>query len=393
MSEQAPPEPRRAHPLRLAVIGIVLLAGAAGGTLYWLHAQRFESTDDAFIDGNIVQLAPQVAGLVAELRIDDNQVVRKGDLLLAIDPRDFEAQVAAAKAALDMAMAQREAAAASLALIKVSSGASLNEATSAVEQAGHAVEVSKAQVAANRAAAARAAADLARDEELIRAGNVSRQRLDQSRADAQTTRAQMLAAESSVAVSEALAQQAEARLEDARSAPQKIAVAEAQLRNGDAQIAQAQANLHQAEINLAYTKIFAPQDGRITRKAVQLGDLVQKNQVIASLVAGMPWVSANFKETQLTRVRPGQPVEIKVDAYPGQSYHGHVDSVQQGTGARFSLLPPENATGNFVKVVQRVPVKIVFDGLPDGAGLLALGMSVVPTVEVAGATSNAVAIK
>jgi membrane fusion protein (multidrug efflux system) len=164
---------------------------------------------------------------------------------------------------------------------------------------------------------------------------------------------------------------------------QDIDQAEAQVAQLDAQVKQAQARLEQVELDLSYTKIHAPIAGTATRRAVNVGDVVQRNQTLTNLVIGVPWVTANFKETQLTRMRPGQPVEIAVDAYPDLEFKGHVDSMQAGTGARFSLLPPENATGNYVKVVQRVPVKIVFDDPEDVDDFLALGMSVVPTVDVA----------
>jgi membrane fusion protein (multidrug efflux system) len=374
--------PSRRGPFRLVVLGIVGAALLVVGMAYWLHARRFESTDDAFVDGNVVQISPQVAGVVAKLYFTDNQDVRRGDVLLEIDPRDYDAQVAAAKATLNMAMAQKDATAANLSLIRVSSGAGLDEATSAVAQARHAVEVATSQASAARAAFIRAQADLKRDTELFQQGNVSHQRLDQSQADAQSTRAQLQAAERSVSVTENQVEQATARLDNASSAPQRVSVAEAQLRSSDAQVEQAQAALHQAELNRSYTTIYAPRPGRITRKAVQEGDVVQKDQIVTALVVGMPWVIANFKETQVGRMRLGQPAAISIDAYPGHPLQGHVDSIQQGTGARFSLLPAENATGNFVKVVQRVPVKILFDEAPDDNQLLALGMSVVPSVMV-----------
>ena len=385
--------PSRRGPFRQVVLGIMVAAVLVVAMAYWLHGRRFESTDDAFVDGNVVQISPQVAGVVAKLYFTDNQDVRKGDILLEIDPRDYDTQLAAAKAALKIAVAQKDAATANLALIKVSSGAGLDEATGALNQARHAVDVAKSQVAVTRAAFIRAQADLKRDQELFLQGNVSRQRLDQSQADAQSTRAQLQSAERSVAVAENQVEQASARLDDANSAPQRVIVAEAQHRSSDAQVEQAQATLRQAELNRSYTTIYAPRDGRITRKAVQEGDVVQKDQIVTALVVGMPWVIANFKETQVGRMRLGQPAAIDIDAYPGRPLQGHVDSIQQGTGARFSLLPAENATGNFVKVVQRVPVKILFDEAPDDNQLLALGMSVVPTVMVQNEPETAVRLR
>ena len=183
--------------------------------------------------------------------------------------------------------------------------------------------------------------------------------------------------------------EAQARLVQARTAPQQLAVKQAAVETAKAQVEQAQAELSTAQLNLSYTQIRAPQAGRITKRAVDVGDVVQANETLTSMVVGEPWVTANFKETELTRMRPGQPVTIEIDAYPGQKLKGRVDSIQAGTGSRFSLLPAENATGNYVKVVQRVPVKIVFDDPRAIEDFLALGMSVVPTVDVAAAPSPA----
>ncbi|HYM33143.1 MAG TPA: HlyD family secretion protein [Candidatus Cybelea sp.] len=379
---QRPPGRGRKR-IRIAFLLLVAVLVIVAGVIYWLDARRYESTDDAFIDGNVVQISAQVSGIVSAVAFDDNQEVRKGDVLIEIDPRDYEAALASAQATLDTMQAQRDASAVNLQLIRITSNANLEEATSAQEQARSAVEVAKAQAEVARAASVRAGADLVRDRELMLRGNVSHQRLDQSTADQRSTAAQLQAALRNVAVAESLVEQATARLNDAKSAPQKIAQAEAQLHTADGQVEKARADLKQAQLNLSYTKIYAPAAGRITKKSVQPGDQIQKSQIIVQLVSGTPWIVANFKETQLTHMRPGQPVEIRVDAYPSASFKGHVDSIQKGTGAHFSLLPPENATGNFVKVVQRVPVKIVFDGAIEDEHLLGLGMSVVPTVEVA----------
>jgi membrane fusion protein (multidrug efflux system) len=374
--------PPRRGPFRLVVLAIVIAAVLVVSAAYWLHARRFESTDDAFIDGNVVQISPQVAGMVAKLYFDDNQDVRKGDLLLQIDPRDLETQVAAAKAALDMAVAQKDAAAANLALSRVGSGVAVDEATNALEQARHAADAAKSQVVTVRATFFRTQADLKRDQELLSQGSVSRQQIDQAQADVQAARAQLLAAERTAALTESQAEQVAARLDDAKSAPQRSTAAEALLRSSDAQVAQAQAILHQAELNRSYATIYAPRAGRIIRKAVQEGDVVQKNQIVTSLVVGMPWVTANFKETQVGRLRLGQPAAISIDAYPARPLQGHVESIQQAAGARFSTPQTGSASGEFVKLAQRVPVKILLDEAPDDNQLLALGMSVVPTVMV-----------
>ncbi len=194
-----------------------------------------------------------------------------------------------------------------------------------------------------------------------------------------------MAAVKAVATAQAQVGEAQARLLQAQTAPQQVALKEAALTHAQAEVEQAAAQVRSAELNLSYTRIVAPQAGRVTQRAVNVGDVVAVNQTLTDLTVGRPWVTANFKETQLTDMRPGQPVEIAVDTYPDRPLRGHVDSLQNGTGAQFSLLPPENATGNYVKVVQRVPVKIVFDEPTEIDRFLALGMSVVPTVRVDGA--------
>jgi len=241
------------RPLLMAVLAMLLLGGAIAGVRYWQYARQYESTDDAFIQGHITQISPKVSAQVTRVLIDDNLEVKQGDLLIELDPRDFE-----------------------------------------------------------------------------------------------------------VALEQAQTNEAAAR----------------------GRLQQAQAQVRQAQLNLSYTKIYAPADGRVTQKTVEPGNYVQTGQALFALVPYDVWVVANFKETQLTYMRPGQPIDIEVDAYPNHAFKGHVESLQMGTGAAFSLLPPENATGNYVKVVQRVPVKIVFDEPPESVLLLAPGMSVVPEMKV-----------
>jgi len=239
---------------------------------------------------------------------------------------------------------------------------------------------------------------------------VSQQRLDQAIATARTAAAQAEAArqraaaaasqvnesqaaqrtaaetarraEVQIGAARAQVQEAQGRLAGANTAPQQIAASQAQAQTASASLEQLRAAVEQAELELSYTKLYAPDDGRVTNKSVEEGALVQPSQPLMAIVPGDVWVTANFKENQIGNVRPGQPAEITVDAYPDKVFKGHVDSIQAGTGARFSLLPPENATGNYVKVVQRVPVKIVFDEPPDPAHLLAPGMSVQPEVRI-----------
>ncbi len=342
-----------------------------------------EATDDAFLEADIVQIAPQVGGVIAALNFTDNQRADRGQLLIAIDPRDYEVQLASANANLDIALALQQAAEADLSLTKATTVASIDEIHNLVEQTRHQVSEARQQADAAQADAVRTAADVKRYDDLLQGAVASRQRYEQAVADARAGTARWRAAQLAATAVEAQQAQAQARLQDALAAPQRVAQKEAQLANAKAQVEQARANLQAAANNLSYARIKAPQSGRMTKRTVNLGDVVQKNQVLAALVVDPPWVIANFKETQLTRMRPGQPVSISVDAFPGHAFRGHVDSIQAGTGARFSLLPPENATGNYVKVVQRIPVKIVFDDLADDMlHLLAPGMSVVPAVDV-----------
>ena len=422
----------------LLALGIALIVGAVVGIRYWLYARSHESTDDAFIEGHVVQVSPKVSGHIVKLYVTDNQEVKEGDLIAEIDPRDYQARLEQARAALDAALARQREAQASVALVRASTRANIQQASAIVQRARTDVEMMKAaaaaeqrrvaqaraavataeanlaqaraQVAAAEAEATRANADVARYQALRAKDEISQQRLDQTIAAARTANAQLEAARGRVAAAEAQLNEARAaaaaaeenarraqmqigsaqaqvgealgRLAQAETAPQQIAVTQAQAETATASIEQLRAAVEQAELELSYTKIYAPASGRITRRAVEEGTLVQAGQPLMAIVSGDVWVVANFKETQVGRMRPGQPVEIRVDAYPDKVFKGHIDSIQAGTGARFSLIPPENATGNYVKVVQRVPVKIVFDEPPDPQHMLAPGMSVEPEVKV-----------
>jgi membrane fusion protein (multidrug efflux system) len=372
----------RRHTRRLVVVALLVSLLAAGGAGYWYTHRNLESTDDAFIDGNAVTISPRVSGTVERLHFADNQKVLKGDLLIEIDPRDYQASLDDARATLAEAEARRAVAAADLDLSRASTTATLAQAEGRLSAAQASFRQAQAQVAAKDAEASRAGADVPRYQSAARKGAASQEHLDQALADARQAKAQLAAAEAAAAVANANIAEAQAQVEQARTAPYQIAVKEAALKAATAQVAAAEAAVQQASLNLSYTKIYAPETGHITKRSVNRGDVVQKDQVLTALVVGTPWVTANYKETELTRMRPGQSVDIEIDAYPDAVFKGHVDSIQRGTGARFSLLPPENATGNYVKVVQRVPVKIVFDSPPGPQYVLGLGMSVVPTVDV-----------
>jgi membrane fusion protein (multidrug efflux system) len=426
------------RPLALAAAAVLLVVAALMGVPYYNYAVSHEWTDDAFIEGHIIQISSKVAGHIAHMHVTDNQEVTQGDRLVEIDRREYAARLAQARAALQAAIARQQAAQATVALTHITADAGMQQASSGVEltqaavQTAHAqVETARsrlaqeraqvetalahaaearAQILAAEAEAIRADADVKRLQELARRDQISRQELDQAVATARTAKAQLEAArkkasageaqvsearaaqrtaaeslrqaESQVAEAQARIGEALGRLAAAGAAPHQVAVSRAQADIADAEVEQARAAVEQAAIELSSTQITAPTPGRVTRKSIEAGGYVHVGQALMAIVPPDVWVVANFMETQLADMRPGQPVEITVDAYPGKRFQGRVDSIQAGTGARFSLLPPENATGNFVKVVQRVPVKIVFGDSLSRDQLLSPGMSVVPVVKV-----------
>ncbi|MGO9527272.1 MAG: HlyD family secretion protein [Verrucomicrobiia bacterium] len=325
--------------LGLLIIGVVAV-------YYFVAVRPYETTDDAFIDGHAIQISPQVSGHVLAVLINDNQFVKKGDPLVQIDPRDY-----------DVALAQARA--------------NLAAAQSRLAQAQHQVIVSRAKAEQERAAVGVAEAEATRAEaDLARYQNVESRAVSREQVDAA-----LAAAHSSAAALEEARKKADAS--DAQ-----IGQDQTQIPTADAGVQQAEAALRQAELNRSYADITAPEDGWVTRRVVEQGQYVQIGQALLAIVPHNVWITANFKETQLTYMKPGQPVSIEVDAFPRRKFRGHVDSIQAGTGAQFSLLPPENAAGNYVKVVQRVPVKIVFDENDDPSQMMPLGASVVPEVKV-----------
>jgi membrane fusion protein, multidrug efflux system len=384
------------RPVKLALIALAISVAATVGIRYYLYARAHESTDDAFIDVHTTPMSPKVASYVSRVYIDDNQHVKQRELLVELDARDFEARLAQARANLAAAVARHRSAEINVRVVGTTSGARIDQAKAGVEAAQRQVdeahsrlEQARAQVAAAAAEATRAKADDQRYERLLEYRAVSRQERDNavagnSAAVANLDAAQQAqqAASDNLHRAESQLGEAKARLASARVAPSQVAYSRSQVDTSAAEIAQAEAQVRQAELNLSYTKIYAPESGRVTRKSVEPGSYVQVGQTLFSIVPDRVWVVANFKETQLRYMRPGQPAMIKVDAYPDKTFKGHVDSIQAGSGAAFSLLPPENATGNYVKVVQRVPVKIVFDQPLDPAHPLGPGMSVEPEVKV-----------
>jgi len=301
----------------ILIFSAVAVLGLHYGVKYFMKSLIYEWTDDAFIEGHVVQISPRVAGHVLKVYVDDNQLVKQGQLLVEIDPADYQAKVAASEASLEASKAQ--------------------------------VQQVQADIVAAQAEARRTEIDLRRYQEAV--NSVSKQQLDNAKAAADSAAAKYIATTKQASV-------AQARIAEANSA------------------------LDQDKLQLSYTKIYAPESGKITKKSVEPGSYISVGQPLLAVVPPKMWVVANYKETQLKQIRPGQEVNIKIDAFPYMRLKGRVDSIQSGTGSRFSLLPPENATGNYVKIVQRVPVKIVIDAQSDELQMLSPGMSVVPSIRV-----------
>lgn len=335
----------------LGILLVLAVVGATVGTIYFIHAQQFESTDDATVEGRVIPISPQISARVKAVHMSDNALVHKGDVLVEFDPTDYQV-------ALDQARGSESAA-----------KGRLTEASAKVDAARASRDEAKAEVAVAEANAQMAQSDHDRyvDASAHNAGSISKQQLDNATASWRSTEAQVQQSRAKLAASEAQIATAQAGVEGARGDLQKAA-----------------ADVHRAEVNLSYCTLTASEDGRITKKNVEPGSYVQTGQALFAIVPNEFWVVANFKETQLDRVRPGQPVKITIDAYPSKEFTGKVESIQSGTGSRFSVLPAENATGNYVKVVQRVPVKITFDPgqIEDATRPLAAGMSAVPEVKV-----------
>jgi membrane fusion protein (multidrug efflux system) len=372
------PSPRRRR-VSLAIFGTVVLAVAAIGSWMYISGLNVEETDDAFIAGNVYQVAPRIAGRLKTVLVKDNEMVTAGQLLAEIDPGDQQASADQARAALALAKAQYEQAQVQVDLIDASTTAAVAQAQAEVAAAEAKLEQERAGLDSAKAESERAQADLERYSKLSEQA-VSRQRLDVVRSTAISAASAVRAAEKAVASGEADHAAAQSKLAAAQADRKRVEAARADVRRWEAETKKAEAALHQAELSLSYTQITAPASGRVTNKAAEPGDYVREGRTLLSIVPDDVWVIANFKETQLRSMRPGQRATVRVDAY-GIDLKGHLDSIQAGSGAQFSLLPPQNATGNYVKVVQRVPVKILFDEPAEVTGrLLGPGMSVVPKV-------------
>ncbi len=375
----------------LTIGGIVLVVA---GVFLWRYFTSYESTDDAQIDGHLNSISARVSGHVQKLLVEDNQYVQAGTPLVQIDPRDYQVAVDRAKAYYADALATAQAAQVNVPITSVSATSQESSAQADVENARAGIAAARKQYDAALAQLAQAEAnnvkaqdDVARYKQLVDKQEISQQQYDQAVATAKASAASVDAARASAAATQqAVAQaqaklaQAEANLRAARTAPQQIAVTRSRFQSAQATAERYKAELEQAELNLQYTLIVAPVSGIVTNRTVEVGQNVQIGQELMKIInLDDIWVTANFKETQLRNVRVGQPVTIHVDAN-GKDYKGHVQSIAGASGAITSLLPPENATGNYVKVVQRIPVKITFDPGETKEHVLRPGMSVEPKV-------------
>jgi membrane fusion protein, multidrug efflux system len=385
----------REHPRARLILLLAVAFLVAFGVYLWIQHITWESTDDAQVQGHIMPISPRISGNIQQVNVQEGQRVKAGDVLVTIDPTDYQVALARAQADLQDAGAQAHAAKTNVPITSISTSSQVSAAEADVENeragidaAQKQVEAAQARLMEAQATAAKNNADLERYKQLVAKEEISRQLYDQAVAAAQvgqagvdSARANLAAAQQQVVQARSKLQQAQAALQSARTAPQQISVTQARAASAEATIAKQQAIVKQAELNLGYTVIKSPADGIVGRKSAEIGQNVQPGQELLTVVPlNDVWVIANFKETQLKNMRSGQPVKIDVDAY-GREYKGHVDAVSGATGALFSLLPPENATGNYVKVVQRVPVRIVFDQGENKDELLRPGMSVVPKVK------------
>jgi membrane fusion protein (multidrug efflux system) len=396
---------------RLRIIAIVLIAIIVVVGIFWWRSRGHESTDDAQIDGHITQISARVPGTIVTVKVDNNQFVTAGTVIVQLDQRDYQVALERAKAELADAQATAIAARTGVPIAQVETRSGVSTASGGVQEAEAGVSGAEQQIEAARAnlvaaqarqrereaTAGKAGKDVERLKTLVQKDEVAQQQFDAAvatsdaaRAAADAAKSEVTAAQAAVASAEHRAQQARgaaaqahANLASAQTAPQQLQVTQARASAAEARVQQAQAALKQAELNLQYTTVKAPSNGVISRKTIEVGQVVQAGQPLLALVALEDvWVTANFKETQLKWMRPGQRATVDVDGLGGREFNAHVDSIAAATGAKFSLLPPENATGNYVKVVQRVPVKIVFEPGQDPNHLLRPGMSVTPTVYV-----------
>jgi membrane fusion protein, multidrug efflux system len=393
-SEKKSPIKRVSRWILIAFAAVAL----AAASMWWLHSQNYETTDDAQIEGHLDLVSTRISGTVTYINplVEDTHFVKAGTLLLELDPRDYAAELEHAKANLDTSIAEAHSAQVTVPIIDATAFGQLHSAEAAKEQALASVQSEQANLIAaqhklqqDQAIFARAERDRIRYQALVEKREISRSDYDARETEAsaadqavEADRADITSREQKIAEARSLVVEREAQIDEARIAPQQVTGARAKSDSAGGHLEQARADLHTAQLNLSYTKIYAPVSGVIGRKTVELGHRVQPGQ---SLLAIVPlddiWITANFKETQLRHMRPGEPVTIRVDTF-GRDYHGKIESLPGAAGPLFSLFPPENATGNYVKVVERFPVRIRLDKDQDKEHLLRPGMSVEPTVDV-----------
>ena len=396
VQEEVTPRTRRfrSRPKKRAILLLaVALALAAAGSWLWYYFGGYESTDDAQVDVHIAPVSARISGYVVKVNVGDNQYVEKGTVLVEVDPKDYQVAVDKAKADLASAEANAQSLNINVPITSVNTSSVLTSAASDVESATAGIIASQKQLAAAHAQIDQAEAndvkaqdDLRRYKQLVDKQNVSEQTYDQALAAARASTANVAAARANESAAEQAVQQAKARLAQAeanhryaQTGPQQVASTRARAVSAAADVQQKRAALEQAELNLQYTKVIAPVSGQVNKTVVE-GMNVQPGQILLNVVPlDQVWITANFKETQLRRMKTGQRVEFEVDS-SGRRYKGHLDSIAGATGPLFSALPPENATGNYVKVVQRIPVKIILDPGENNDHQLRPGMSVEPKV-------------
>ena len=417
VTEQPPDEPKtpRQHPYRkwilLGALGVGLVVASIVGYRWWRFAATHAETDDAYVTADVHPINARINGTVTQVAVNDNQQVKQGELLVKLDPRDYDVALQQSKASLAVSQQQAQVAQANIGVTATNAqglttqaqgnidaaAASVSTAQASLAEAQAGVPAAQAQLAQVKANLVKADLDYKRYTTLFNEGAVAQQQLDAARATDESTRAQYNAIGEQIKQAQARVVQAQTNLNNAQAklgstqgnlqqanaSGQQTEVNRRQYQAALATVAQSQAQLRNAQLQLNYTSIGAPLVGRIGNRTVQVGQRVQPGQTLMSLVQPIPWITANFKETQLGKMQPGQAVEIKIDAFPGHLFRGRVDSVSPASGAKFALLPPDNATGNFTKIVQRIPVKIVFD--PDSIKgyetRITPGMSVIATVE------------
>jgi membrane fusion protein, multidrug efflux system len=406
-----PEEDRRGffqkHPAAKPIVFLVAIVAVVLVAWFWWESRQWEDTDDAQVDGHIYPVSARVNGHVIKVNFDDGQIVHKGDVLVVIDPTDYTVALERARADYQDSQAQAEAARYGVPVSSIgsvsqirSAAADMSSAQAGVAAAVKQMEAARSQVLQAQADAQKLNTDVQRYQQLLSKREISQQQFDAATAAAtaananvQAKEASLLAAEAQIKQAQSRIEQAQAELHNAQATPNTVAATKAKADSAEAQSLRSKSALDQAQLNLSYTTITAPVDGVVGKRSVQVGSNVAIGQDLMAVVPMRDvWVTANFKETQLAHMCPGQPVKINVDTYGGRKWEGHVSSIGGATGAKYSLLPPENATGNYVKVVQRIPVRIDFDGndKPDfnSQGLLRPGMSVVPDVRVSATCKN-----